>query len=125
MLVCPFFNKDKLSGVLQLINKKGSDPISNQDVIECGAIGPALSMVLDLCDNQRGLASILTGLALSMKGMKTVFNKKVNDFTNTQTMNDISFHLDHVRVQSENLAANKYENLIQENEIFNDVFKNL
>lgn len=51
LLVCPFFNKDRLSGVLQLTNKKGNEPISQQDIAEIGAIGPALSMVLDLCDS--------------------------------------------------------------------------
>ena len=60
----------------------------------------------------------MAGLSVSMRGMKKSFTDKALDFSQNQSMNDISFHLDHVRVQSDNLSKSKYENLLQEHQIF-------
>jgi hypothetical protein len=66
LLVVPFFTKrngvEHLSGVLQLVNKTSKEPIAQQDIVEASAIGPALAMVLDLCDAHRGLTGVLATL---------------------------------------------------------------
>ena len=60
-----------------------------------------------------------------MKGVRAAVEQESKDFEMNLQMEDISFHLNSIRNQSDNLAANKFDNLLEEGEIFETVFREL